>query len=354
VVGIGGAIDLVVLGCGSLPKHDTSKGVGVSVHVGGNQGLHLIGSKVVTLVGCSLTGRQTNIELGVLAGRRLDGGHPGVEVELSESGVDEALSRACSGVVVLNPDEVEGGVQDCVTELGIGDDALRSSREIEFAVRHLVEVLTEGVDHGSIAKTAVVLDVKVKAINNDIAKRTRTLPALNDWAKGSPQESGERDGTVLGEDALIWGIGTTDGQQDLLTSRLADGNILHDLMAAGQQLGYNAIISNVVGTVALVAEIGARPVSRAHIGEIVDESNIDDVQGGLFTEVAQTELVRTLTIVDGKVGPRGGIESRHQGSQGCNSRGDERKLAGHHVGEKKNDSGNKIPANYRTGKECRR
>lgn len=302
VVCIGGAIDLVVLGCGRLPKHDTSKGVRVPVHVGGNEGLHLIGSKVVTLVGRSLTGRQTNIELGVLAGRRLEDGHPGVEVERSETGVDEALSRACSGVVVLNPDEVEGGVKDCITELGIGDDTLGSSREIEFALRHLVEVLTEGVGHGSIAKPAVVLNVKVKTINDDIPKGTRTLPALSDWAKSSPQESGERDSTVLGEDTLVRGIGTTDGEQDLLTSRLADGNILHDLMAAGQQLGYNAIISNVDRTVALVAKIGARPVSRAHIGEIVDETNINDVQGGLLTEVAQTELVRTLTPVDGKVG----------------------------------------------------
>jgi hypothetical protein len=301
VVGIGGAIDLVVLGCGSLPKHDTSKGVGVPAHVGGNQGLRLLGSKVVTRVGCSRTGRQTNIELGVAAGSRLEGGHPGVEVERSESVVDEAHGRASSGVVILNPDEVEGGVRDRITELGIGEDTLRSSREIEFAVLHLVEILTEGVYHGGIAKTTVVLDVKVETINNDIPKGTRTLPTLSDWAKSSPQESGERLGSVLGEDALVCGIGTTNGQQDLLTSRLADGNILHDLMTAGQQLGYNAIFSNVGGTVALVAKVGARPSSRA-IGEIVDKSNIDDVQGGLLTEVAQTELVRTLTIVDGKVG----------------------------------------------------
>jgi hypothetical protein len=323
VVGIGGAIDLVVLGCGSLPKHDTSKGVGVPAHVGGNQGLRLLGSKVVTRVGCSRTGRQTNIELGVAAGSRLEGGHPGVEVERSESVVDEAHGRASSGVVILNPDEVEGGVRDRITELGIGEDTLRSSREIEFAVLHLVEILTEGVYHGGIAwgifhqrqgsklkeiqaalresrkhtKTTVVLDVKVETINNDIPKGTRTLPTLSDWAKSSPQESGERLGSVLGEDALVCGIGTTNGQQDLLTSRLADGNILHDLMTAGQQLGYNAIFSNVGGTVALVAKVGARPSSRA-IGEIVDKSNIDDVQGGLLTEVAQTELVRTLTLQD--------------------------------------------------------
>lgn len=153
-------------------------------------------------------------------------------------------------------------------------------------------------EFGKHTKPAVVLNVKVKTINDDIPKGTRTLPALSDWAKSSPQESGERDSTVLGEDTLVRGIGTTDGEQDLLTSRLADGNILHDLMAAGQQLGYNAIISNVDRTVALVAKIGARPVSRAHIGEIVDETNINDVQGGLLTEVAQTELVRTLTLQD--------------------------------------------------------
>jgi hypothetical protein len=112
VVGIGGTIDLVVLRIGSLPKHNTSKGLGVSVHVGGNQGFHLVGSKVVTLVGCGLTGWQTNIELGVLAGSRLEGEHPGVEVECSKSAVevDEAFGRAGSGVVELNPDEVEGRV----------------------------------------------------------------------------------------------------------------------------------------------------------------------------------------------------------------------------------------------------
>jgi hypothetical protein len=133
-----------------------------------------------------------------------------------------------------------------------------------------------------------VLDVKVKAINDDITKRTRTVPTLNDRAKGSPQESGEGDSRLIGEDHLVCGIGTTNGQQDLLTSRLTDGNIFDDLMTAGQQVGFDATSSNVGGTVALVAKVGARPSSRGRIGEIVDKSKIDDVQGGLLTEVAQT------------------------------------------------------------------
>jgi hypothetical protein len=77
----------------------------------------------------------------------LDDLHPGVVVEARLVALD-VVHRGAAGVVVeLHPDKVERRVGDGVTQLSVGDGALRSTRDIKGAVRDLGVVFAEAVDH---------------------------------------------------------------------------------------------------------------------------------------------------------------------------------------------------------------
>lgn len=69
-------------------------------------------------------------------------------VEVASS-CDEVARRASSCVIELYRDPVEERVCNGIAKLGIGDLALRRTRNVEFLVRVLGKVGSKSVNHGS-------------------------------------------------------------------------------------------------------------------------------------------------------------------------------------------------------------
>lgn len=125
VVRIGPAVDDIVVRCSCLPEHNTTKSLGILVHVLRNQRLNLGRIQVETLNGHVRTGRQTDKELRVRVCAAHDDFHPVIKVE---SRVPIALhkvsSRASFSIVELDPDKIKCGVGDGVAQLSVGNRAL--------------------------------------------------------------------------------------------------------------------------------------------------------------------------------------------------------------------------------------
>ena len=95
--------------------------------------------------------------------------------------VKERSRRALWGVVELDKDEIEVGFLNCVCQMDVGDNTLGGAGDVVGLLLESVEA-PQGIDHGRIAPTKGrrirhggkgSLDIKVKSINNRIAKRTR-------------------------------------------------------------------------------------------------------------------------------------------------------------------------------------
>lgn len=125
-----------------------------------------------------------------------------------------------------------------------------------------------------------MLDIKVETVEGDILERTRTIdlgPLLGRRAKGIPDKVGKGLRRLLIGDLLGIRIRSSNGEENFLTGSLADGDILDDLVAVGQQLGVIPIYDKGI-PVTLVAEIGSRPAVQALVREDVEETQIDDIQ----------------------------------------------------------------------------
>lgn len=136
-----------------------------------------------------------------------------------------------------------------------------------------------------------MLDVKIKPINRIVLEWTRedSIKLRIVRPKGIPQEIGKPNGNVLIQDALVCNV-TSNGEHDGLSHSFADRDIFPDLVAATEQ-----VRAWVECTITLVAKVGTRPCTD-DIREDIDETQIDDIQRALFTEMAQARLVGTLTL----------------------------------------------------------
>lgn len=148
MLSVGETINDVVVTVSSLPQHDTTEVLGVEVHVGRDQGLGLTRCQVVARVGSVRGGGKTDEELSIGVGTGLDNLNPVTEIEVTGA-IDPVAGRAGSGVVELDPDEVEVRVLDSVAQLGVGNGALRSTGDVHLLLSVCVVVRTQTVDHGS-------------------------------------------------------------------------------------------------------------------------------------------------------------------------------------------------------------
>lgn len=149
-------------------------------------------------------------------------------------------------------------------------------------------------------KAAIVLNIEVESINGNIPEGTRATnsrPLLGGRAKGKPQEVCKGFGRVFVLDLLVIRYGSSKGQEDLLPKSLADGDILPQLMAVGQQIGVIAVDGKGLAA-ALIAKVAFRPSVQALVREHIDEAKVDDIQRGLLTEMSQPVLVGSLALSD--------------------------------------------------------
>lgn len=140
----------VVLSGGSLPQHDTSKRIGVQVHVCLDQWLDLLRGEVESFSCSILSGWKTDEKLCFRILGVLDDIDPIIKVEVA-SVVHKVPRRTALRVVELDPDEVERSVLDGIVELLVREDTLRGGGDVEFLVGVLLEAVTELVDHGSVS-----------------------------------------------------------------------------------------------------------------------------------------------------------------------------------------------------------
>jgi hypothetical protein len=136
-----------------------------------------------------------------------------------------------------------------------------------------------------------VLNIKVETIHRVGLEWTRIGVGVGLILRTErvPQEVGEPDGLQFTAQILPGSL-TTNGQHDRVALLLTDRDILPDLVAATEKLRPRVDIA-----IALVAKVRAWPFTDS-LGEDVDEAKVDDIQRSLFTEVAQTLLIRTLAL----------------------------------------------------------
>jgi hypothetical protein len=147
VIRIAHTVDLVALRLGGFPQHDTSKCVGILVHILLYQRLDLVRSQIEPCIRCSLTRRQSNIKLCIRVGACLDDIYPLIKVEAVLGAIHKVTGRARVSVVPLNPNEINGCVFDGNSELLVRDGALRSGRDVVGLVGVFTEALSKHLDH---------------------------------------------------------------------------------------------------------------------------------------------------------------------------------------------------------------
>jgi hypothetical protein len=177
-------------------------------------------------------------------------------------------------------------------------------------------MLAKAADHDIVTEATVVLDIEVETINHHVSERTGPVglgPLLGDRTERTPKEIGKGDSRGLVLNQLVVGSGTSQRKHHGLPSLLADGDILPNLVASLEQLRRDTT-DCVVGTIALVAEVATRPARSTLVWEPINEAKIDDIQGGFLTEMSQTLLAITLTIIHGNVGIRLNVQSRRERS----------------------------------------
>jgi hypothetical protein len=167
VLSEGSTVDEIVISRSSLPNHDTTKLLRVTLDVGLDEGLDLSRSQVVARVAGILRAGKTNVELGILVGAIADDINPRVEVEHA-SAVNTGGGRAGCGVVPLHPEEIEDRVVNGIAKLGIGGGALGSTGDVEGLFRDLLVVCAETVDHGRPSSASMALNVEIESINRDV------------------------------------------------------------------------------------------------------------------------------------------------------------------------------------------
>jgi len=89
--------------------------------------------------------------------------------------------------------------------------------------------------------------------------------------EGVPEEISEPSSGGVIWQRLGCGRTTTNGEQDLLASGLAQGNILPDLVTAREEIGPVEQVA-----ITLVGKVGTREITNG-LGELVDKTDVDDV-----------------------------------------------------------------------------
>lgn len=275
------AVNDVLVTSGSLPEHDTTELIREGINAGLNQGLNLLRGDIVAREGSGAGSRKTNVELGLLVGAVLDDIDPLGVVE-ADGAVGKVGGSTGRGVVELNPEEIKDRVGDSVAELGIGDGALGGTGDVVGLIGSGV-VLAHTVDESSPANAAIGLDIDVKSVNNDALERTGVKVGEQGKGPGKgglagvvrtervPEEVGEPLGNFITGEGLASGRATANGEEDLLASGLALGDILPDLVATRQERGVRE-----EGSITLVGKVGAGEVTDG-LGVLIDEANVNDI-----------------------------------------------------------------------------
>ena len=123
-----------------------------------------------------------------------------------------------------------------------------------------------------LTKVAGVFNIKVKSIHRVGQERTRIGIGVKLilWAEGIPQKVSEPLGFEITGQRLR-GSFTTDRQHDGLSHRLADRDVLPDLVTAAEKLR-----ASVESAIALVAKVRARPAANG-AGVHIDKTQVNDV-----------------------------------------------------------------------------
>ena len=139
-----------------------------------------------------------------------------------------------------------------------------------------------------------MFNVKIKAVDRAVPKGARSFPFSGLGAKCAPEEICEVY-CSLRRLNLVTGRGTAQRKEYFLSTSLTDWDILDDGIAVLQQLGGLPIFVFIIAP-ALVTKVGARVSTGSLLREDIDKSNDDDVYGVIFAEIAQSFLVRSLTL----------------------------------------------------------
>ena len=157
-------------------------------------------------------------------------------------------------------------------------------------------MLPETRDQGRVAARAVVLNVKVEAVDDGVPEWTRSAVGRMGRPEGTPQKVGELRARLVAADSVRLGRRTAEGQQYFLAEGLALGNVLGDGGASAQELRLDALGVLVDAGPTGVAKVDAGVAAGALLGKDVQEAERDDVGGRLFAQLSESSLVWALAL----------------------------------------------------------
>lgn len=139
-----------------------------------------------------------------------------------------------------------------------------------------------------------MFNVKIKTVDGAVPKGTRSFPFSGLRAKCAPEEICKFNCPLRALKLVTLG-GTTQGEENFLSTSLTDWNVINDLLAVFQQLGGLSIFVLIIAP-ALVTEIGAWISTGTLFREYIDKSNDDYVYNVILAKIAQAFLVGALTL----------------------------------------------------------
>ncbi len=233
------AIHVVSQRRAGLPEHQATKVLRVLPLEVARNVAHLLQIEVERRVRRLFVGGQPNEDFSLRVRRRLNHLNEVVKREVARA-ADEVARRAALGVVELHPDEIEERALDGVTQLRVRHHALRRGGGIVGAARVSLVQLAQPVGHLGVAVRAVVFNVKVEAVHNGIAERTRAAVRGALRSKRRPNELGKGLSRTTVADLLSLRLFPAKRQQNLSAQLLANGDVLLDLRASALQLSLDS------------------------------------------------------------------------------------------------------------------
>lgn len=262
---------------------------------------------------------KTEVQLdGLVVGVLLEPLSPGLEGEVSVVVVelsDTSASGAVGSVVELSEDHVEVSTLDGIGKTGIRDNALGSSGDEEVLVDALElvdEVGVVGLDTICGHLRSIGLEVEVESVHDSVAERTRSIflgPLCGNRSKSAHEELSEVLGNWLIGKVVVWRVASTKRKQHLLIVLLAKLDTLVDGRTCLQEKFILAWVGRVLVVVpASVTEVCPRVVSDL-LGEAIDKTDVDNINGWISADPGERSLVRSLSPVHDHISRGVSIES---------------------------------------------
>jgi len=196
------------------------------------------------------------------------------------------------------------------TQMSIWYNALWRTRDIKALCIVGCKVDSQLVDQIRVVRVTARFDIQIETVDDNIcAKRSREcgLRGILRWTICAPKKVRERLRRRRGSDEVARTI-ASQRDKDFLSSCLAYGNILRQLITSSEHLRLGAIWRNPIWAPARVCIVRSGiSIVAGLIGKSVDETNRNDIDGRVLAEVCQSVLVRSLSPVDGKVQPGGSL-----------------------------------------------